>query len=185
MIIMNLAAMCRKTKYIAMFEDELNGIQWIGTLRGVYPAYGVPRMDTEQIKFLFDIPEEKKAECYSNNVGEIRNVWDVSDGASDNEAISMKLPMFYGGKMLTPLQTSTGVAFIDEDYLRPIENRAETKLYERYTESGKLYIVLKNGMMVEGLILPEEIKAKPLLERMNQITTLLAAQAAVEEEEEA
>ena len=38
--------------------------------------------------------------------------------------------------------------------------------------------------MVEAVIRPEKVKLKALLERMNQITTLLAAQAAVEEEEE-
>lgn len=184
MIIKNLAAMCRRTKHIVIFEDEPNDIQWIGTLRGIYPAYGVPRMETEQVKFLFDIPEEKRDECIAHNMGPIREVYDVSDGASDNEAVSMSLPMLFGGKMIFPLQTSAGVAFIDEDYLKPIENRAETKLYERYTEKGALYIVVKNGMMVEGVIIPEQIKAKALLERMEKITTLLAAQAAVEEEEE-
>lgn len=184
MIIKNLAARCRRRSAINIFSDKKRDIQWIGDGSGIYPMYGIPWMSEEQAMSMLDIPEKKRTGSLATSFGDIESFWDVSDGAADNEAVAINLPMFFGGKLIYPVTTSQGIAFYDADTFSPIKDCESPKLYERYDKRNELYFVAKSGMMVEAVIRPEKVKLKALLERMNQITTLLAAQAAVEEEEE-
>ena len=182
MIIKNLAARCRKRKRIDIFSDKARDIQWIGDGSAYYPMYGIPWVDKEQVLFLFDVPEKNRTETIVIEKGNIQKALDVSDGAADNEAVAINLPMFFGGKMIYPAITSQGIAFYDADAFNPIKDTEDAKLYERYTDKGELYFVAKAGMMVEAVILPLNIKAKELLERMTQITDMLKAQAEQEDE---
>ena len=184
MIIKNLAARCRKRKHIVIFEDRARRIQWLSDGTAAYPAFGIPWITEDQAMVMMDIPEKDRTKGMANNFGDINDRFNVEDGASDNEATAINLPMFWNGKLIYPTVTSQGIAFYDADTLNPIKDCEKPKLYERYTNEGNLYFVAKDGMMVEAVILPLNIKAKELLERMEQITDLLKAQAANEEGEE-
>lgn len=185
MIIKNLARNCRKQLAVKMFDDSRNGIQWLGDRGGIYPAYGIPRMDKNQVLFVFDVPEEKRDKCLVAEYDDISDYFDISDGASDNEAVGFGLPMFFGGKLIYPVSTSGGVAFYEASAFEPIRDCKDAKLYERYTEAGDLYFVAKDGMMVEAVISPVPVDKKELLKRMAAITAQLKADAETEEEEKA
>ena len=184
MILKNLASMCRKRLFIEMFHDG-NGMQWIGEKHAIYPMVGIPEVNKEQVLFLFDIPEKKRAECFTVDQGNIEDFYDVSDGAADNEAQMMPPAMMTGGKLLTPIMTSQGIAFFNAEYLKPVSDCEDLSMYERYTESGELYLVAKSGMMVEAVVLPENMsgdRGKNLLESLQQITEMMAAQLGEEDE---
>lgn len=183
MILKNLATMCRKRLFIEMFHDR-NGMQWIGEGHAIYPMVGIPEVNKEQVLFLFDIPEKKRAECFTVDQGNIEDFYDVSDGAADNEAQMMPPAMMTGGKLLTPIMTSQGIAFFNAEYLKPVSDCEDLSMYERYTESGELYLVAKSGMMVEAVVIPENMsgdRGKNLLESLQKITEMMAAQ--LEEDE--
>ena len=182
MIIKNLAASCRKRMLIDIFTDTKQDIQWIGYGSALYPMHGIPWISTDQALVMFDVPEKKRDKTIVVDHGNIRDFFDVSDGAADNEAVAINLPMFFSGKMIYPTITSQGIAFYDADAFNPVKDIEDLRLYERYTKKGELYFVAKAGMMVEAVILPLNIKAKELLERMTQITDMLKAQ--VEQEDE-
>lgn len=184
MLIKNLAAMCRKRLFIVMFSDKRNGIQWIGDGTSVFPMHGIPELDDEQIKFLFDIPEEKREKCIVSHMGEIGDMFDVSDSAADNEVIVMKPAMMINGKLLCPVSTSAGIAFFNPELLTPIRDCPDAKLYERYDPEARLYFVAKSGMLVEAVIMPSKPDAKELLDNLNKITRELTAQVETEETEE-
>lgn len=183
MILKNLAAMCRKRLFIEMFRDR-NDMQWIGEKHAIYPMVGIPKVNKEQVLFLFDVPEKKRAECFTVDQGNIEDFYDVSDGAADNEVQIMPPAMMTGGNLLTPIMTSQGIAFFNAEYLKPVSDCEDLSLYERYTKSGDLYLVAKSGMMVEAVVLPENMsgdRGKNLLEHLQQITEMMAAQLGEEE----
>lgn len=178
MILKNLAAMCRKRLFIEMFRDR-NDMQWIGEGHAIYPMVGIPEVNKEQVLFLFDIPEKHRAKCLVVDQGGIEEFCDVSDGAADNEVKLMPPAMMTGGNLLTPIMTSQGIAFFNAEYLKPVSDCEDLSLYERYTESGELYLVAKSGMMVEAVVIPENMsgdRGKNLLESLQQITEMMAAQ---------
>lgn len=183
MILKNLAAMCRKRLFIEMFHDR-NGMQWIGEGHAIYPMVGIPKVNKEQVLFLFDVPEKKRAECFTVDQGNIEDFYDVSDGAADNEVQIMPPAMMTGGNLLTPIMTSQGIAFFNAEYLKPVSDCEDLSLYERYTKSGELYLVAKSGMMVEAVVIPENMsgdRGKNLLESLKKIAVMMAAQ--LEEDE--
>lgn len=178
MILKNLAAMCRKRLFIEMFHDR-NGMQWIGERHAIYPMVGIPEVNKEQVLFLFDIPEKHRAKCLVVDQGDIEEFCDVSDGAADNEVQLMPPAMMTGGNLLTPIMTSQGIAFFNAEYLKPVSDCEDLSLYERYTESGELYLVAKSGMMVEAVVIPENMsgeRGKNLLDSLKKITEMMAAQ---------
>ena len=182
MILKNLAAKCRKRKHITIFEDKARDIQWAGDGKAIYPLFGIPWMTEEQALSMFDIPEKDRIKVMASNYGEVSDFFEVQDGAADNEAVAINLPMYFGGKLIYPVTTSQGIDFYDADAFSPIKDSDSPKLYERYTNKGTLYFVAKSGMMVEAVIMPESIDSKTLLERMTQITEMLRAQAEESEE---
>ncbi len=183
MILKNLAAMCRKRLFIEMFHDR-NDMQWIGERHAIYPMVGIPEVNKEQVLFLFDIPEKHRAKCLVVDQGDIEEFFDVSDGAADNEVQLMPPAMMTGGNLLTPIMTSQGIAFFNAEYLKPVSDCEDLSLYERYTESGELYLVAKSGMMVEAVVMPENMsgdRGKNLLDSLRKIVEIMAAQ--LEEDE--
>ena len=183
MILKNLAAMCRKQRVIIMYHDR-SDMQWISEGHAIYPMVGIPEVDEEQVMFLFDIPEKKRAECLVSDYGSIEDCFDISDGAMDNEVKLMPPAMMIGGNLITPIETSQGIAFFNSEYLKPVSDKEDLNLYERYTRNGQLYIVAKSGMIVQAVILPVKLEenGKKLMERLTAIIGMLKAQ--VEQEDE-
>jgi len=177
MILKNLAAMCRKRQVIIMYYDR-SDMQWISEGHAIYPMVGIPEVDKEQVMFLFDIPEKKRAECLVSDYGAIEDCFDVSDGAADNEVKLMQPAMMIGGNLLTPIETSQGIAFFNSEYLKPVSDREDLNLYERYTRNGQLYLVAKSGMIVQTVIMPEKLDnhGKTLMERLTAIIDMLGEQ---------
>lgn len=184
MIIKNLAALCRKRKVIYVHEDQERDIQWVGDGRCMYPLFGIPHMTEEQIKVLFDIPEDKRGEVRTYTHDFERNMgYSFEDGAADNPVVRYGITFGGANGAFTPVSTSDGIAFYEEDVFRPLNN-PNAILYERYRKDGTLYFVMKAGMMVEALIFPAIIKEAELLDVITDIQQELQAKVDAGQQED-
>lgn len=143
--------LCKKEKCLKLFSEGER--QWIATSGSVYPLLKVPHLDEDSLRALYSIPANVKVEAVEGLPGAF----------SFADAVRNERPVFYEKIQLQPLEerlavlrTSEGVCFIREQYLKPLEEgeNGPADLYERTNEVGATYIVAKQGMMLEAVILP-------------------------------
>ncbi len=129
------------------------GYQYVGVARAIYPLLGVPVMSEDAIRAVYALPDTVKVE-------EKEALPEEFDFAL---AVKGEQPVFYEKIQLQPvctplisLRCSRGVVFIEAAALKPLEpgENGECILYERQDTYGRPYIVAKQGMLAEAVILP-------------------------------
>lgn len=139
-----------------MCDDGMT--QWIGNGETYYPVYSLPKMQRENLFAIFDVPEEKRKDFYfaEQPLPETLNFGDFDD----NELV-VKRGRFLiraAGRTLEPIATSQGIAFINLQYLEPFADEPDGfELYQRTDPAGNIYIAVKSGMLLLGLVYPTDI----------------------------
>lgn len=79
----------------------------------------------------------------------------------------------YHGEHLIGFETSEGISFVEKRYFAPFADLDDSYLevYERYTETGMMYFVVKNGMNIVGIILPKKVITKDFVEDITAMST--------------
>jgi len=144
--------------------------QWLGDGKSAYPLAGLPYMDIENICAMFDITEKKRDKLYMRQMDAPEDInlndTDVMEGQLEDP----KLCVRYDGRDILPLETSEGIAFIQEKYLAPLDNTEYRRLYERRSPDGRLYIVAKIGMIVQAIIMPMNLPDEGFMELLDGLT---------------
>ena len=74
---------------------------------------------------------------------------------------------------MVPIVTSLGVVYIHNKYLMPFKDSERgVDLYERINEAGELYIAVKEGFMLCGLIRPLDIITKEFSDSLCKLADL-------------
>ena len=170
----------KKTK-ISLFCGH--GVQWITDGVAVYPLWKLPLFDDQSLAAAYDLPGSVKVELSDH----APTICDLSDAvAGERQVFCEKIQLQpYGGTKLLSLFTSKGVSFIDKQYLDPIEDDGYISLYERLTKDGKVYIVVKRGMMLEAVIMPVvRVLTPDFLDDLQELTSRLISTYNAEKEEE-
>ena len=143
--------LCKKEKHLRLYTE--GDRQWIATSGSVYPLLKAPHLDESSLRALYSIPDNVRVDAVEGLPGAF----------SFADAVRYEQPVFYEKIQLQPLEeelallrTSQGVTFIREQYLKPLEKgeNGPADLYERINENGLTYIVAKQGLMLEAVILP-------------------------------
>jgi hypothetical protein len=170
-----LATICKQNSRFCLIDriDPKTGEaieQWLGNGNAAFPLYGMPTLTEDNIPVIFDITEKQLEKIHITQTA-------ASDGINftdtDKKEILLereKTTMGYAGRVVRPLLTSTGLVFIDDDYLSPLADVAdELELYERHDTSGGIYITAKVGLMIAGVILPLNIIDEKLVDYMETL----------------
>ena len=151
----------KKSKSVAIVEN--GGAFWLGNERAMFPTY-FEHMSLDALMTMFDLDEEKR-ESITEIPSELVARADTGDSCS-NEELLKRVPMrIVWGKPLLPLYVSDRkeIYYIDERLLEPVRDAKEgIELYLRRDAAGKPYIAVKSGMLLIGLIEPEEADADML-----------------------
>lgn len=166
-----ISSLCKKRKrYILFDQPDTEGriTQWLGDSSAAYQLSGLPVLDEDSLCKLFDIPEKRRGSFYIHRV---EMEMDVSDTSPSDQLIEgMGLCLTYKGLELLPLRTQTGVLFIQQGYLAPLEDEAELiELYERRSTKGNPYIVVKAGLFIRAVIMPVEIIKDDFMDRLEDV----------------
>lgn len=143
--------LCKKEKRMVLYSAGV--IQWIGVSGAVYPLLKVPQLDEDALRAIYSLPAGVTVE----------ENFALPEHLSFADTVREEKPVFMEKIQLNPspdrlltLRTSEGVCFIKEQYLKPLEEgeNGSADLYERRSTSGQIYIVAKQGMMIEAVIMP-------------------------------
>lgn len=155
-----ISSLCNKAKHYVLY-DKLDSAgkntQWLGDGCAAYPLYGLPQMDEDSLCKMFDITEKQR-----NGMAINYRAWDESINANDTDpketvAEEIELGIICKGRELIPLMGQDGIIFIDSKYMSPLEDGIETlQMYERKTEKGQIYIIVKAGLLIRAVISPVE-----------------------------
>lgn len=164
---------CKSSKRIELYSPQ-SGVQWIGDGGAIYPIYDLPRMSGNSVFTLFDIPEGKRdkiALWQYNELPKKVSFYDYDEGECLME--QGDLSICFGGGYLIPLKSSLGAVYINKKYLEPFkDSESGVQLYERNTSSGAVYIVVKEGLLITGVIFPYDVITDKLVEELGDLYKL-------------
>lgn len=157
----------RKTIHIR----EGAACQWLGDGIALYAMYNLPWLNCENVFTLFDITEDNRGKFYLTEQ-ELPEIYNFNDDDSSEELIGERslFTIGFNGRNLIPLKTSRGVLYVDKKYLKPFADLPDGfELFARTTESGAVYIAVKAGLFILGIIMPFYLDA----ERVSELKTLV------------
>lgn len=174
MKIKNIAALCKKSKHVILYSRTTDAgytEQYIGDGYALYLLEGLPPMNLQNIQTIFDISDSQvgKWTMKEEKVPEGMNIADTDSTEKLVEPERMKI--VYGGDLLIPLKTVTGMVFINENYLSPMGDTMDAiELYQRRYKNGNTYIVAKAGFMLQAAIMPFDMITEEFVSWMKKLT---------------
>lgn len=165
MKIKKLAAVCKTYKLAYIFEDVRvmeDGTeivkQWVSTGMSAYPLLNMPRLNKESLLAVFDIPENQ----WQDWIVQIKPMpKEMNLTEYDEEEYQIEWffsPIIYNGEPLRCLGTEEdGILFLKESLLQPVDCQDTPGFFERRLPDGFPYIVVKDGIMVQGVVMPYDI----------------------------
>lgn len=165
---------CKSAKRIELFSTPASSVQWISDGGAFYPLYSLPEMKAENVFALFDIPEKKQEKIHFEHKYQLPDDLSfASSTASENPLEYGNISIYARGRILAPIKTSLGIIYINEKYLKPFSDAENgVQLFERHTLSGNVYIAVKEGFLLTGIILPYDIITKEFIEELEMIYKL-------------
>lgn len=133
----------------------------------------MPKLTKENIFTLFDIAEDKRDKFYFEE-RPLPAYLNFEDGDSSEQMLERGSIAFIAeGRALEPLKTSQGIAFINSRYLKPFSNEPNGyELYERMDENGRIYIAVKAGFILLGVIAPYDLVGDKFIQTLETILEL-------------
>ena len=179
MKIASIQQICKGAKRIELFSAPSSSVQWISDGGAFYPLYNLPEMREENVFALFDIPEKKQDKIRFEHKRQLPEAISFTDAVDAENALEFgNISIYARGRVLRPLKTSLGVIYINEKYLKPFSDAENgVQRYERYTPGGEVYIAVKEGFLLTGIILPYDIVTKEFVEELKTIYELSAVAA--------
>lgn len=154
-------------------------VQWISDGGAFYPLYNLPEMEEENVFALFDIPEKKQEKIHFEHKYQLPEALSFADATATETPLEFgNISIYARGRILAPIKTSLGIIYINEKYLKPFSDAENgVQLYERYTPRGGVYIAVKEGFLLTGIILPYDIITKEFVAELETIYKLSAIAA--------
>lgn len=147
--------------------------QWLGNGSAFYPVHGLPKLTKENIFTLFDIAEDKREKFYFEE-RPLPTYLNFED--SDSTEVMLErgtIAFFAEGRALEPLKTSQGIAFINSRYLKPFSDEVNGyELYERTDKNGRIYIAVKAGFILLGVIAPYDLVSDKFIQTLESVLEL-------------
>lgn len=175
----SIQQICKGAKRIELFSDPSVSVQYISDGGAFYPLYNLPEMEEENVFTLFDIPEKKQDKIRFEHKRSLPEAFDFSDTTDNEIALEFgTISICKRGRILSPLKTSLGIVYINERYLKPFSDAENgVQLFERHTPDGAIYIAVKEGFLLTGIILPYDIVTPEFVEELKTIYELSALAA--------
>lgn len=99
----------------------------------------------------------------------------IDVGTDEREIDPHGLRLIMGGSIVQPYATSDGGGiFVDTAALAPINDALDyLTLHERRSSSGSLYIAVKNGLVLHGILFPMQIEDMQLMSRLMELCDMV------------
>lgn len=152
-----------------------NGEQYITNGCGLYSLHNFPLLNADQLCAILGIPEKKKGKYNIEDNAEIPEFVNTNINQY-NPLVRKNLLINYLGELYEPLNLHTGIAFINNKYLKPFSDLEEISLYDHYDINTRQHmIIVKAGFLFVGAIAPENIISEKLYDLLHETTDLVKA----------
>jgi len=159
-----VAQLCKGAQNITIVHTdggEKACMQWVGTRYALYPFYNLPKMDEKTAFVVFDVDEKKRHDYSYHEIAAKDSPLCLDE--RDATEISIQPEQYslcFQGGIYVPFVTSKGIRLISRAYLAPMMSKLdEMMFYERKTTGGFVYIVAKLGLLLAGVIVPEDVRS--------------------------
>ena len=151
-----IESICKRSKTISIIVDENN--QWIGEYGAYYLIEDLPTLSKEQIFAIFDIqPDQQEKYSFSQMNKAYYLILDDNFRTDNSVDIFSEFSLTSDGTEIIPVETSQGLKFIAKRYLKPFDKEQIT-VFERTSDTGSLYFIVKKGIFIKAVILPLMLK---------------------------
>ncbi|MEG1550639.1 MAG: hypothetical protein RR355_00030 [Oscillospiraceae bacterium] len=164
-----IAGICKKSGTILRVEKK-DGT-WIGNGQALYFVPDLKNLDTNGIFTVFGINEKQREKIIFKNITTKIDLSDFADESVEEKIDEINIGINTNGKNLKVIKTDLNINFINSKYLSPVSDIIETmELKLRTMPDETQYIVVKNGMMIEAVIMPYNCINEKFCEELNLIT---------------
>lgn len=159
-----LASLCNEAKTVQLF-NAADGTQWAGT---GYAVYRLPenlgQLTEDALCAIFDIPPGKRGKMQIKTK-ELPDAYDTDDTCTGERELMYWLDrrLILSGRDMLPCKVPGGeVICIQTKTLKPGSDAEQPGLCIRKTETGAPYIVFKDGLFVQAIIMPCRVEPEEL-----------------------
>lgn len=150
----DIAAICRRKKRVVLYQREDCIEQYIGDGSSIYLLEGLPRLTVDSVLKIFDVAEKERGKWVAVERPMPESIC-VADCCAERATNIGRYPdLEYGGYQLVPLKVSDGIVMLQKEYLNPLGKSMYLQFFERRTESGTLYIAVKDGLELKAILFP-------------------------------
>lgn len=176
MKVKSIISICNAEKGVDIYGVGEGYEQFFAANNAMYLMSGLPKLGEDEIYMLFGIPLDKQ-EKFNVSIAEgYPKRFDLSSRTDDVMVARSSIKIRSFGGEYEPIGTSQGIVYISTRYLAPFDDFKEgVQLYERIDRYGKIYLVVKSGFMVVGIICPEAITNAWLCESLGKLAELTKA----------
>lgn len=170
MKIKRIAAICKPWKRVELITIHTDvreiAAQYIKAGNAIYPVRGLPFMDAEQLLTVFDIPIDKRGDWHAEECQPDPDRYNLENMAEGEEQVEMiPISLEWDDRKFQPVKTSRGVLLIPVELFGPLElGGGMYDLFERENAYGEIYLVAKQGMILQGIIFPQEVLTEKFME---------------------
>ena len=176
MKIQSIKQICKGAKRIDLYSPAEENDQWISDGCAFYPLYNLPVLRYESICTMFDIPEKKRDKIQIEEKRSLPHSFNFGDCDDREQPLrASPLALYLYGRTLIPLESSQGAIYIDKKYLAPFADAENgVQLYERVTAQGNVYVAVKEGFLLTGIIWPYNVVTQNFVNDLARLHDLSA-----------
>lgn len=163
-------------------DVELPPRQWMGDGVALYPLDGVPVLDEGGVMAIFDIDAKKREKiriAHHESLPEGICFADAAVGEVLLEQYEVKITV-NGAELMLLRGAGDKLVCIQRQYLSPFEKLKELELYGRVSANGTVYVAVKVGCILRGVILTYQPTNEKFVETMGAIYNAAAVALASE-----
>ena len=172
MKISKLTGLMKKEIFVTLMQDEEAHEQWVRIGDGIYSLNKLPWLeDVEMLLTILDLSEKERDKLHLDERGKLKGV-NLDDADPKERHMPMvEINIKIGDMELIPVRTSVGLRFFKKSYLAPIEDVTDKILMERQGANGLPYIAVKQGLMLQAIIVPLSYSETKLPEELETMHT--------------
>ena len=155
-----LASLCNEAKIVKLYNAK-DGTQWAGTGGTIYQLpENLGKLTTDTLCVIFDISAEKaaKMQIAEAELPEVFETDTYSGGEKDLLYWLDRRLILHGVDDLPLISPDGEIICIPTKALRPGSDAEQPGLCLRHTGTGTPYIVYKDGMFVQAIIMPSRME---------------------------
>lgn len=173
MKIKKLAAICKKKKRAIIYERQIDDTdavqQYISDGYAIYPVFGLPRLDKENLLTIFDVDQSEWNKWHVSIRDTAPDVY-VQDVWPQEQPIGrFYQPIVHSGDLLKSVQICGETVFFNDAYMDPVRDGENLLYYGRANLNRQPVIVVKSGLLLQAAIMPVEIANEDWLEMMEEM----------------